>query len=207
MLEVVARLEDRRVHLLHRIAELDAEPRQNVALPRVVLGVHARLHLLVVHDAHAKLLLRLRRVEQRARALDLGQQLLPVRERVPQPVEHVFRLEVPQRLELQPLRDVVLQLLHFALYESERALQCVVCEARELGRRRRSAFVGLPGTTSYCSPTRYIVFPMPCSPAFEVRFHISNFESAVADKSHLEGHLVNTKPTGELRVVFTEPVV
>ena len=99
-------------------------------------------------------------------------------------------------------------MLHLALYESERALQCVVCEARELGRRPRSAFVGLPGTTSYCSPTRYMVaFPTSCSPAFEVRFHISNFESAVAGKSHLEGHLVNTKPTGELRVVFTEPVV
>lgn len=78
--EVVARLEDRRVHLLHRIAELDAEARQNVALPRVVLGVDARLDLLVIHDAHAKLLLRLRRVERRARALDLRQELLPERE-------------------------------------------------------------------------------------------------------------------------------
>ena len=107
MFEVVARLEDRRVHFLHRIAELDAESRQNVALPRVVLGVHARLHLLVIHDAHAKFLPRLRRVERRARALDLGQELLPKRERVAQAIEYVFRLEVPQRLELQPFGHVV----------------------------------------------------------------------------------------------------
>ena len=95
MFEVVACLEDRRVHFLHRIAELDAEPGQDIALPRVILGVHARLHLLVIHDAHAELLLRLRRVERRARALDLGQKLLPMRERVPESVEHVFRLQVP----------------------------------------------------------------------------------------------------------------
>ena len=132
--EVVPRLEDRRVHFLHRIAELDAESRQNVALPRVVLGVHARLHLLVIHDAHAKFLLRLRRVERRARTLDLGQELLPQRERVAQAIEHVFRLEVPQRLELQPFGDVVFQLLYFDLYEREWALQRIVRKARELGR-------------------------------------------------------------------------
>jgi len=71
--EVVACLEDRRVHFLHRIAELDAEPGQDITLPRVILCVHARLHLLVIHDAHAEFLLRLRRVERRTRALDLGQ--------------------------------------------------------------------------------------------------------------------------------------
>ena len=136
MLEVVACLENRRVHLLHRIAELDAEPGQNIALPRVILGIHARLHLLIVHDAHAKLLLCLRRVERRPCTLDLRQKLLPMRERVPESVEHVFRLEIPQRLELQPLGDVILKLLHFALYERERALQRVIREASELERFR-----------------------------------------------------------------------
>ena len=92
VLEVVPRLENRRMHFLHRIPKLDAEPGQNIALPRVILGIHARLHLLIIHDAHAKLLLRLRRVERRPCTLDLRQKLLPVRERVPESVEHVFRL-------------------------------------------------------------------------------------------------------------------
>jgi hypothetical protein len=130
--ELVPRLEDRRVHFLHCIAKLDAKPGQNIALPRVVLCVHTRLHLLVIHDAHAEFLLRLRRVEHRTRALDLGQKLLPVRERVPEPVEYVFRLQVPKRLKLQPLSDIVLQLLHFALYERKWTLQRVIREARKL---------------------------------------------------------------------------
>ena len=92
MLEVVARLENRRMHLLHRVAKLHPEPGQNIALPRVVLGVHARLHLLIIHDTHAEFLLRLRRVKRRPCSLDLRQKLLPMRERVPESVEHVFRL-------------------------------------------------------------------------------------------------------------------
>jgi hypothetical protein len=106
--EVIARLEDRSVHFLHRITELDAKPRQNVSLPRVVPCVDPRLDLFVIDHADAKLLLRLRRVERRARALDLRQELLPVRERVAQPVEDVFGLEVPEGLELQPFGHVVL---------------------------------------------------------------------------------------------------
>jgi hypothetical protein len=106
--EVIARLEDRSVHFLHRITELDAKPGQNVSLPCVVPCVDARLDLFVIDDADAKLLLRLRRVERRARALDLRQELLPVRERVAQPVEDVFGLEIPEGLELQPFGHVVL---------------------------------------------------------------------------------------------------
>ena len=97
------------MHLLHRISELDAEATQDVPLPRVVLRVHARLHLLVVDHAHAERLLRLGRVERRTRLLDLRQQLLPVRERVSESVEDVFCLKVPERLELQPFSDVVLE--------------------------------------------------------------------------------------------------
>lgn len=123
------------MHLLHRITKLHAEPRENVALPRVVLGVHARLHLLVIDDANPKLLLRLRRVERRARALDLRQELLPIGERVAEAVEDVFCLEVPERLELQPFRDVVFQLLDFGLDEHEWSLQRVISELRELEKR------------------------------------------------------------------------
>ena len=123
------------MHLLHRITKLHAEPRENVALPRVVLGVYARLHLLVIDDANPKLLLRLRRVERRARALDLRQELLPIGERVAEAVEDVFCLEVPERLELQPFRDVVFQLLDFGLDEHEWSLQRVISELRELEKR------------------------------------------------------------------------
>jgi hypothetical protein len=138
MLQVIARLEDRRVHLLHRIPKFHAEPREDVALPRVVLGVHARLHLLVINNADPELLLRLRRVERRARALDLRQELLPVRERVAEAVEDVFGLEVPERLELQPFRDVVFQLLDLGLDENEWLLQRVIGELCELGKSQFS---------------------------------------------------------------------
>ena len=123
------------MHLLHRIPKLHAEPRENVSLPRVVLGVYARLHLLVIDDAHPELLLSLRRVERRARALDLRQELLPIGERVAEAVEDVFCLEVPERLELQPFRDVVFQLLNFGLDEHEWSLQRVISELRELEKR------------------------------------------------------------------------
>ena len=50
-----------------------------------------------------------RTAERRTRLLDLRQQLLPVRERVSESVEDVFCLKVPERLELQPFSDVVLE--------------------------------------------------------------------------------------------------
>lgn len=132
VLELVARLEDRGVHLLHRVPELDAEAGEDVALPRVVLGVHARLHLLVVDDADPKGLLRLGRVERRARLLDLCEKLLPVRERVAEPVEDVFGLEVPERLELEPLGNVVFERLDLRLDERERLLEGCVGESCKL---------------------------------------------------------------------------
>ena len=122
MFELVPRLQDRRMHLLHRIAQLDPEPTQNVPLPRVVLGVHPRLHLLVIDDAHAETALRLRRVERRARFFDFGEELLPVCERVAEAVEDVFGFEIPKGLELQPFGDVVFQLLDLEFDERERPL-------------------------------------------------------------------------------------
>lgn len=122
------------MHFLHRVPELHAESRQNVPLPRVVLGVHPRLHLLIIHDAHPELLLLLRRVERNTRALNLRKELLPICERIAEAIEHVFGLEVPERLELQPFGDVVLQLLYLGLDEHEWSLQRVVGELRELLR-------------------------------------------------------------------------
>ena len=100
MFEFVPRLQDRRVHLLHRVPQLDTEPTQNVPLPRVVLGVHPRLHLLVIHDANPETALRLRGVKRRPRLFDFGKQLLPVCERISESVEDVFGFKVPERLEL-----------------------------------------------------------------------------------------------------------
>jgi len=126
MFELVPRLENRRVHLLHRYAQLRPKPVHDIPLPRVVLGVDPRLHLLVVDDAHAEALLRLRGVERRTRLLDLCEELLPIRERVSEPIEHVFGLEIPQGLELQPLGDVVLELLDLVLDQCERPLEGIV---------------------------------------------------------------------------------
>lgn len=122
VLELVPCLCDSSVHLLHGVAELNAEATEDVTLPRVVLRVHARLHLLVVDDTHAKRLLCFRRVEGGACFLDLRQQLLPVAKVVAEAVEDVFGFEVPERLELEPFADVLLQLLNLGLNEGERPL-------------------------------------------------------------------------------------
>ena len=95
------------MHLLHGHAQLGSEPVHNIPLPRIVLGIDPRLDLLVVDDAHPEALLRLRGVERRSSLLDLRQELLPVRERIPETIEHVFGFKVPEGLELQPLGDVV----------------------------------------------------------------------------------------------------
>lgn len=71
MLEIVSGLQNRSMHLLHRIAQLDAEPAQNIPLPRIILGIDPRLDLLVIDNAHTKRLLSVRGVECRPRLLDL----------------------------------------------------------------------------------------------------------------------------------------
>ena len=124
------------MHFLHRIPKLDAEPREDIALPRVIFGIDARLHLFIIDNAHPKLFLRFRRVERLARSLNLRQELLPVRERVAEPIEDVFGLEVPERLELQPFGDVVFQLLDFGLDEHEWSLQRIVSELGELTKKK-----------------------------------------------------------------------
>ena len=120
MLKVIPRLEDRCVHLLHCITKLNTEPAQDIALPSIILGIHACLHLLIVNHTNTEVFLGLRSVEGRSSFLDLSKQLLPAGERIAESVENVFGFEVPQGLELQPLRDIVLQLLHFVLDKCER---------------------------------------------------------------------------------------
>jgi hypothetical protein len=126
MLELVPGLENRRMHLLHRHTQLGSEPVHNIPLPRVVLGINPRLDLLVVDDAHAEALLRLRGVERRTSFLDLCEELLPVRERVSEAIEHVFGFEIPEGLELQPLGDVVLELLDLVLDQRKRPLEGII---------------------------------------------------------------------------------
>ena len=85
-------------------------------------------------------------------------------------------------MELQPFGDVILKLLHFALYERERALQRVIREASELEKNR--CLPDYAWSLPY-SPMRCIILLMPCCLAFEAQFHIENFEFAVTCKPHL----------------------
>lgn len=120
------------MHLLHRVPQLHPKPAQNIPLPSIILRVHPRLHLLVIDHADAERFLRLRGIERRARLLDLGEELLPVRERVSEAVEDVFGFEVPEGLELEPLVDVVSEVLDFGLDEGEWPGEGVVGELCDL---------------------------------------------------------------------------
>lgn len=113
------RLGNRRMHLLHLVREFHSEPLQDVPLPRVVLGVHSRLDLLVIDYANSKATLCVRVVKGLSCALDLDQQLLPVCERITQARKDVLGFEIPKRLELEPLRNVFFHLLNFCFYEIE----------------------------------------------------------------------------------------
>lgn len=132
VLEVVARLEDGGVRLLHRGAELAAKAAENVALPGVVLGVDLALDLLVVDDGDSKRPGRLRVVERGASLADLEEELLPRGERLAEALVDVLGLEIPQRLELEPLVDVGRDLTELVLDESEGAFERAVGEGAEL---------------------------------------------------------------------------
>ena len=54
MLELVSGFGNGSVHLLHSISELYTKATEDVTLPSVVLGVDARLNLLVVDNANAE---------------------------------------------------------------------------------------------------------------------------------------------------------
>ena len=150
MFKFVPRFQDRRMHLLHRIPQLDAKPTQNIPLPRVILCIDPRLHLLVIDDAHAETTLCLRGVKRRARFFDLSEELLPVGERVAKSVEDVFGFEVPKGLELEPFGNVVFQLLDLEFNEPEWPFKGVVGKVCQLckcaGQRERQ------GQTSIVDP-------------------------------------------------------
>lgn len=128
VLQLIPRLQNRRMHLLHRVPQLHSEPTQDIPLPRIVLCVHPRLYLLVINHAHPKRLLCLGRVECRASFLDLCKELLPVCEIFAEAVEDVFGFQVPEGLELEPFGDVVSELLNFDLDQGEWSLEGIVRE-------------------------------------------------------------------------------
>jgi hypothetical protein len=132
VLQFVPRLEDRCMHLLHGISKLDAEPAQYIPLPRIVLGVDLRLDLFIINYADSKRALSVRVIERRSSLLDLGKQLLPIGQRVTQSIEDIFRLQVPQRLKLEPFSHIVFHLLDLGLDQCERSFERPVAKASEL---------------------------------------------------------------------------
>lgn len=129
MLQLLPRFQNSRMHLLDRNAQLAPETTQNLLLPRVVLGVHARLHLLIVHHCRSEPLLRRGGVERRSCLLDLRQELLPVAQSIPQPRKHMLGLEVPERLEAEPFGDVLSQLMYLAFDQREGSCQRFIAKA------------------------------------------------------------------------------
>ena len=79
--------------------------------PRIIFRIHPCLHLLINNNTHPKRFLGIRCIKRRLRFLHFCKKLPPVRERVPEAVEHVFRLEIPEGLKLEPFADVVFDLL------------------------------------------------------------------------------------------------
>jgi hypothetical protein len=76
--------------------------------------------------------LSLRSVKSRAGALDFREELLPIGEGVSESVEHVFGFEIPERLELKPLGDVVRKLLDLILYHAECSFKFSIGKVGEL---------------------------------------------------------------------------
>ena len=64
MLEIIPRLQNRRMHLLHRVPQLYPKLIQNILLPLIVLGIYPSLHLLIIDHAYTKRFLGLGRVER-----------------------------------------------------------------------------------------------------------------------------------------------
>ena len=52
--------------------------------------------------------------------------------RVPDAVEYVFGLKIPEGRELEPFADVVFELLDFMFDQGEGAIEDVVCETGQL---------------------------------------------------------------------------
>lgn len=141
VLQLVARLQDGGMHLLHRISEFHTEPTENVALPSIILGVDAGLHLLVVNDTHSERFLRFGGIECRTCLLDLGKELLPVAKVLSESVEDVLGFKIPERLELKPLRNIFLEFLDFALDKREGPLERRIREPCQLRQSWRQGVI------------------------------------------------------------------
>jgi hypothetical protein len=58
VLQLIPRLHDRGMHLLHRISELHTETTEDIPLPCIIFSVDSGLDLLVIHDTDTKTQLR-----------------------------------------------------------------------------------------------------------------------------------------------------
>ena len=106
-----------------------------------------------------------------------------MREVIAQPVEDVFCLEIPERLELQPFADVFLKLLDLILDQREWPLQCCVRESSELD----------PNTSANSEVRHELDLLVRCTSslrrcclAFANRSRTANSESAGAGKQYLD---------------------
>ena len=115
------------MHLLHRIPQLDSKSTQYIPLPRITFRIHPRLHLLIINNAHPKRFLPLD-VSNVNRAFLISVRSCRQCARVPDAVEYVFGLEIPEGRELEPFADVVFELLDFMFDQGEGAFEGVVCE-------------------------------------------------------------------------------
>ena len=96
-----------------------------------------------------------------------------MREVLAEAVEDVFGFEVPEGLELEPLRDVLLELLDFVLDEREWPLECRVGEAGQLHRIESQRIVDIVSGSGLQG--RYMTSPLRQNFGFGVRFRSASF--------------------------------
>ena len=115
------------MHLLHCVPQLDSKLTQYIPLPHITFRIHPRLHLLIINNAHSKRFLPLD-VSNINRTFLISVRSCCPFARVPNAVEYVFGLEIPEGRELEPFADVVFELLDFMFDQGEGAFEGVVCE-------------------------------------------------------------------------------
>jgi hypothetical protein len=182
MLQIIPRLQNAGMHFFHRIAQFHPKPTQDLPLPCIVLRVHPRLHLLVVHHTHAtERPLRLARVEGRPRLLDLSEQLLPKGETVPKSGVDGLGFKIPERLELKPFPDVGFELLDLLFDESEGPLKSVIRKLGELEIRSTVRYTCANGVARYAVPAKYMLSPSSPSSGSVVQSRILSSGSSAID--------------------------
>ena len=119
------------MHLLHCVPQLDSKLTQYIPLPRITFRIRPRLHLLIINNAHPRRFLPLDVSKVNRTFLISVRSCCPFA-RVPDAVEYVFGLEIPEGRELEPFADVVFELLDFMFDQGEGAIEGVVCETGQL---------------------------------------------------------------------------